>query len=210
MLISFPLPNRIQGHPLGRKFKALVCHDGITSFAGGQYSTDELYFPFHDLGGAPWDNQQCYHIRADNPFTLSSTPVGSQSLTATFSTSPWKKWDPAAFFHEWQTPQLVIHSAKDYRLPISEGLAAYNVLQARGVESQFLMFPDENHWVLQPENSLVWHKTALNFVNKYVGKEPFTTEDPESDPEYFGGVKEEAKAAQEEAGKMPTLGQVMI
>jgi dipeptidyl aminopeptidase/acylaminoacyl peptidase len=121
-----------------------------------------------------------------------------------------EKMGPGRLFHEWQTPQLVIHSAKDYRLPISEGLAAYNVLQARGVESQFLMFPDENHWVLQPENSLVWHKTALNFVNKYVGKEPFTTEDPESDPEYFGGVKEEAKAAQEEAGKMPTLGQVMI
>ena len=85
---------------------------------------------------------------------------------------------------------LVIHSEKDYRLAVSEGLAAFNVLQARGIESQFLTFPDENHWVLKPENSLVWHKTVLNWINKHVGLPPFTDEDPESD-DYFGGLQEE-------------------
>ena len=90
---------------------------------------------------------------------------------------------------------LVIHSEKDYRLAVSEGLAAFNVLQARGIESQFLTFPDENHWVLKPENSLVWHKTVLNFINKHVGLPPFTDEDPDSD-EYFGGVQEEKDKAE--------------
>jgi hypothetical protein len=104
----------------------------------------------------------------------------------------------------------VIHSSKDYRLPISEGLAAYNVLQARGVESQFLMFPDENHWVLKPENSLVWHKTVLNWINKFVGKEPFTQEDPERNEGYFGGVVEDSGKKNEQVGEMPTFGQVMI
>ena len=64
---------------------------------------------------------------------------------------------------------LVIHSEKDYRLPISEGLAAFNVLQMRGIDSKFLTFPDENHFVLNQENSLVWNTVVLNWINKYVG-----------------------------------------
>ena len=68
---------------------------------------------------------------------------------------------------------MVIHSDKDYRLPISEGLAAFNVLQMRGIESRFLTFPDENHWVLNEENSLVWHTVVLNWINKHVGLPPY-------------------------------------
>lgn len=131
--------NWIQGHPLGREFKALVCHDGIFSMAN-QISSDEQWFPNHDLGGPYWT------ARDD-----------------------WEKWNPARFASEWATPQLVIHNALDYRLPISEGLAAFNVLQERGVESRFLTFPDENHWVLQQENSLVWHTVVLNWINRFVG-----------------------------------------
>jgi dipeptidyl aminopeptidase/acylaminoacyl peptidase len=81
---------------------------------------------------------------------------------------------------QWSTPELVIHSEKDYRVPIAEGLALFNVLQARDVPSQFLMFPDENHWILNPENSLVWHKTVLNWINKYVGLPQFTDQDPDN------------------------------
>ncbi|KAI2629714.1 dipeptidyl peptidase [Hypoxylon sp. NC1633] len=131
--------NWIQGHPLGRKFKALVCHDGIFSTMSN-WSTEELFFPIHEMGGALWENREVY-----------------------------AKWDPAAFAGEWATPQLVIHSELDYRLPISEGLAAFNALQTRGVPSRFLMFPDENHWVLKPENSLVWHKEVLGWINKWTG-----------------------------------------
>ncbi|KAI0856177.1 prolyl oligopeptidase [Xylaria cubensis] len=131
--------NWIQGHPLGRKFKALVCHDGIFNTLG-DWATEELFFVMHDMGGTPWENRDLY-----------------------------EKWDPAAFVGEWATPQLIIHNELDYRLPISEGLAAFNALQTRGVPSRFLMFPDENHWVLKPENSLVWHKEVLGWINKYTG-----------------------------------------
>ncbi|KAE8346850.1 hypothetical protein BDV24DRAFT_122319 [Aspergillus arachidicola] len=131
--------NWIQGHELGRRFKALVTHDGIFSMRS-LLSTEELYFPVRDLQGPYW-----------------KVPEN------------WDKWDPSRFTGNWQTPHLVIHNELDYRLTIAEGLAAFNVLQMRGVDSQFLTFPDENHWVLNPENSLMWHRTIFNFINKYVG-----------------------------------------
>ncbi|KAK6436960.1 hypothetical protein LTR95_006852 [Oleoguttula sp. CCFEE 5521] len=152
--------NWIQGQPLGRKFKAMVCHDGIFSTAN-LLSTEELYFPFNDLGGYPWSTKE---TDAVHPFTTASA---------------WHKWDPSAHLSEWATPMLVIHNSKDYRLPISEGLAAFNVLQAKGIDSQFLTFPDENHFVLKPENSLVWHKTVINWIRKHVGLEPFAGEEEE-------------------------------
>lgn len=129
--------NWIQGHDLGRKFRALVCHDGVFSMTG-QLASEELYFPFHDLKGRLWENR-----------------------------SHWEEWDPSRFTQNWSTPQLVIHSELDYRLTISEGLSAFHALQTRGVESQFLTFPDENHWVLNPENSLLWHQTVLSFIKKH-------------------------------------------
>ncbi|KAK2782925.1 hypothetical protein FQN53_009526 [Emmonsiellopsis sp. PD_33] len=131
--------NWIQGHELGRKFKALVTHDGIfsTKFA---LATEELYFPIHDLKGVYWQVPQ-----------------------------NWERWDPSNFLENWATPHLIIHNERDYRLTIAEGLAAFNVLQMRGVESAFLTFPDENHWVLKPENSLVWHRTVINWINRFVG-----------------------------------------
>lgn len=138
--------NWIQGHSLGQEFKALVCHDGVFNMAN-QLASDEQYFPNHDLGGPLW------------------TAVDG-----------WERWNPARFTGSWATPQLVIHNELDYRLPISEGLAAFNVLQERGVESRFLTFPDENHWVVKEENSLVWHTVVLNFINKFVGLPPFREE----------------------------------
>ncbi|KAK3117510.1 hypothetical protein LTR53_001027 [Teratosphaeriaceae sp. CCFEE 6253] len=183
--------NWIQGQPLGRKFKALVCHDGILSFSGSMISTDELYFTFHDLGATPWYDPGSKTAPADK------VQPGAEALPVT----DWKRWDPSEYLEHWATPQLVIHNSQDYRLAISDGLAAFNVLQARGVESEFLTFPDENHWVLKPENSLVWHKVVLNWINKYVGLPPYTTEDPDSD-EFWGGVREE-KA---EPAQMPAQG----
>ncbi|KAK4196892.1 putative dipeptidyl-peptidase 5 precursor [Triangularia verruculosa] len=133
--------NWIQGQPLGRKFKALVCHDGVFS-TSNQWSTEELFFPIHDFEGTIYDNKQGY-----------------------------EKWDPANHLKEWATPELIIHSELDYRLPVTEGLAAFNVLQAKKVPSKLLVFPDENHWVLKPENSLVWHREVLGWINKYSGIE---------------------------------------
>ena len=138
--------NWIQGHSLGREFKALVTHDGVFSMAN-QMSSDEQFFPTHDLGGPYWEAKEV-----------------------------WERWDPARYTGNWSTPHLIIHNELDYRLPISEGLAAFNVLQKRGVESQFLTFPDENHWVLKQENSLVWHTVVLNFINKFVQLPPYKEE----------------------------------
>ena len=138
--------NWIQGHPLGREFKALVCHDGVLSIPN-QLSSDELYFPNHEFGGPYWE-----------------------------AIETWEKWNPARYTANWATPELVIHSELDYRLPIAEGLAAFNILQQRGIESRFLTFPDENHWVLKEENSLVWHTVVLNFINKFVGLPPYREE----------------------------------
>jgi dipeptidyl aminopeptidase/acylaminoacyl peptidase len=107
--------NWIQGQPLGRRFKALVTHDGVFSTLN-QYSSDELFFPYHDFGGTMWENRAGY-----------------------------EKWDPAKYVDNWATPHLIIHNELDYRLPIGEGLAPFNVLQTKGIPSRFLTFPDENH-----------------------------------------------------------------
>ncbi|KAK2758623.1 hypothetical protein FQN54_003313 [Arachnomyces sp. PD_36] len=142
--------NWIQGHDLGREFKALVTHDGVFSMTS-QLASEEQYFPLHDLKGAIWEVPE-----------------------------NWAVWDPSRFTHNWETPHLIIHNELDYRLTIAEGLAAFNVLQMRGVDSAFLTFPDENHWVLKHENGLVWHRTVLNWINKYVGLPPFFEEGVES------------------------------
>jgi dipeptidyl aminopeptidase/acylaminoacyl peptidase len=106
----------------------------------GQLASEEEYFPIHDFGGQFMKNP-----------------------------SSWLRWDPAAHSSEWQTPHLIIHSDLDYRLTVSEGLSAFNVLQQNGVPSRYLTFPDENHWVLNPENSLLWHAVVFDWINKYVG-----------------------------------------
>ncbi|KAF2634272.1 dipeptidyl-peptidase-like protein V precursor [Massarina eburnea CBS 473.64] len=136
--------NWIQGHDLGRKFKALVTHDGVFSMTS-QLASEELYFPFHDLGGTLWNNSES-----------------------------WSKWDPSRFAGNWATPHLIVHSELDYRLTMNEGLSAFNVLQTKGVHSKLLYFPDENHWVLKPENSLKWHEVVFDWINEHAGLEKYT------------------------------------
>jgi dipeptidyl aminopeptidase/acylaminoacyl peptidase len=81
----------------------------------------------------------------------------------------WLKYDPCQFTANWQTPMLIIHSDNDFRCPITEGLAAFHVCQMRGIESRFLNFPDENHFVLKRENLLQWFRTMLGWCNKFAG-----------------------------------------
>ncbi|TLD31353.1 hypothetical protein PspLS_01728 [Pyricularia sp. CBS 133598] len=143
------MTNYIQGQPLGREFKALVTHDGVTSTLN-QYATDELWFMNHDFNG---------------PFNASSNEPGS----------PYYDWNPLRYIDNWATPHFVIHNDLDYRLPVSEGTMLFNLLQVKGVPSKFLNFPDENHWVTKPENSLVWHKEIFNFINYYSGVDKSTS-----------------------------------
>ncbi|KAL2818260.1 Alpha/Beta hydrolase protein [Aspergillus cavernicola] len=133
--------NWIQGSDLGREFKALVTHDG-TFVADAKISTEELWFMEHEFNGTFWSARDNY-----------------------------RRYDPSApeQILKFSTPHLVIHNDLDYRLPVAEGLSLFNVLQERGVPSRFLSFPDENHWVTNPENSLVWHQQVLGWLNKYSG-----------------------------------------
>ncbi|KAI9291308.1 hypothetical protein K502DRAFT_321390 [Neoconidiobolus thromboides FSU 785] len=120
------------------RFRCLVNHDGMFDAVSAYYSTDELYFNEHDFAGKPWENPETY-----------------------------TKFSPSSYVWKWSTPTLIIHSQKDYRLTIDQGLSAFTALQRRGVPSRLLYFPDENHWVLKPQNSLRWHKEIFSWINRY-------------------------------------------
>ncbi|KAK4686640.1 hypothetical protein P7C73_g3487, partial [Tremellales sp. Uapishka_1] len=113
--------NWINGHNDQFGFKALVCHDGVFSTVDTFFSTEDVFFPIREFDGTPMENRAMY-----------------------------ERWNPVNHVSEWTTPQLVIHSAKDYRLTNSEGVSAFNALQVQGVPSRYLYFPDENHWVGSP------------------------------------------------------------
>ncbi|ESK95756.1 dipeptidyl-peptidase 5 [Moniliophthora roreri MCA 2997] len=137
--------NWIQGHPeFGFNFKALVCHDGVFDSNYNGYSTDELFFFNHEWGGRPWEKK-------------------SAELS--------QKYSPHNYVHKWSTPQLLIHGSKDYRLPDTEGIAAFHALQQLGVPSRLVIFPDENHWVLNHGNSLKWHYEVFRWFDQFVGKD---------------------------------------
>ncbi|KAI0534930.1 dipeptidyl-peptidase-like protein V precursor [Xylaria digitata] len=133
------MTNWIQGHDLGREFKALVCHDGKVNQLGA-YATDELWFIERDANGTIWNDRENYEL-----------------------------WDPLSHASNFQTPEFIIHSDGDYRVSISEGLQTFNVLQRLGVPSRFLHFPDETHWVTNRHNSLLWHTGIFNWIRYWVG-----------------------------------------
>lgn len=121
-------------------FKCLVQHDGVFDLRAMAFETEELWFDEWDHGGPWWE-------RPDP-----------------------EKWNPVNHVTKWKTPMLVITSEKDYRIPYSQGLAAFTALQRRGVESQLLVFPDENHWVLKGANSVQWHRTVFDWMGSHLKK----------------------------------------
>ena len=120
------------------RFKCLVNHAGIFDLRAMAYETEELWFDQWDNGG-PWTTR-----------------------------SDAEKWNPVNHVAKWKTPTLVIHGERDYRIPYSQSLAAFTALQQQGVESKLLVFPDENHWVLKPKNSIQWHQTVFDWVRKHL------------------------------------------
>ena len=120
------------------RFKCLVTHDGIFDNRSMYYSTEELWFPEWENGGPEYLNP-----------------------------APYAKHNPIDFVAKWKTPTLVIHGQLDYRVPYAQGLAAFTALQRLGVPSELLYFPDENHWVLKPTNSVQWYETTLAWMNKW-------------------------------------------
>jgi dipeptidyl aminopeptidase/acylaminoacyl peptidase len=120
-------------------FKCLVDHDGTFDQRMMYYSTEELWFPEWEMGGTYWQHPELY-----------------------------EKNNPARFVERWKTPMLVVHSALDYRIPVTQGIASFNVLQRKGIPSEFLYFPDENHWILKPANSILWHDTVLAWLDRWL------------------------------------------
>ncbi|KKO49854.1 peptidase S9 [Arsukibacterium sp. MJ3] len=119
-------------------FKCLVNHAGLYDMPSFYGSTEELWFPEFDLGGTPWQEG-----------------------------SDYQKFNPAALAEKWQTPMLVIHGLKDYRVPYAQGLGAFTNLQRKGIDSRLVIFPDENHWILNKDNRVRWYNEVFTWLDKY-------------------------------------------
>jgi len=124
------------------RFKTLVVHDGNLDERFAYFATEELWFPEWEHGGTPWENPQGYD-----------------------------KHNPVDFVKNWKTPMLVIHGGKDYRVVETGGFASFTALQRMGIPSKFLYFPDENHWVLKPANSILWHDTVLDWLDRWTQRD---------------------------------------
>ena len=128
-----------------KRFKAFIAHDGIYNLEAQYTETEEAWFTNWDLGGAPW-------LKDD------------ATIQRTFQNSPHK------FIDKWDTPILCIHGEKDYRIVASQAMSAFNAARYRGVPAQLLIFPDENHWVLKPQNGILWQRTFFAWLDKWVKK----------------------------------------
>lgn len=134
----------LAGHHDGR-FKAFIAHDGIFNCQQQFVETEEMWFPQWDLGGPYWD---------DNDIARK-----------TYASSPH------LFIDKWDTPILCIHGEKDYRILYSQAVSAFQAARLRGVPAELLLFPDENHWVLKPQNGILWQRTYFNWLDKWLKKE---------------------------------------
>ena len=124
-----------------QRFKALISHDGVYDLAGEFGGTEELWFPLWEYGGTPWDKPEAY-----------------------------AKWSPSNYVKDFHTPTLVIHGEQDFRIPYSQALELFTALQMQKVPSKLLLFPDEGHWVLKPQNSLLWYKTFIDWMDSWTKK----------------------------------------
>ncbi len=123
------------------RFKALVCHDGIFDTRFAYYDTEEVWFPEWEHRATPFEKPEEY-----------------------------TKVSPVEFVKNWKTPTLVIHGGLDFRIPDTHGMAAFTALQRKKIPSRFLHFPDENHWVLKPQNSKLWHEEVLAWLDRFTKK----------------------------------------
>ncbi len=126
-----------------KRFKAFVAHAGIFNLEMQYMTTEEMWFANWDMGGAPWEKDNAIAQR-------------------TFANSPHK------LVGQWDTPILVIHGERDYRILAGQGMAAFNAAKLRGIPAELLIYPDENHWILQPQNALLWQRTFFSFLDKYL------------------------------------------
>ncbi len=159
----------------GDTFDAFIAHAGIFNEEHMYMTTEEMWFPNFDNGGL---HETVIDPRVGTP----EGPVGPAGDGVTFGGikqggSPWSN-DPKAVRHyalsphklvtKWHTPLMVIHGGMDYRVPVDEGMAAYNAAQMMGVPSRLLIFPDENHWILKPQNAMLWHREYFRWLEEWL------------------------------------------
>ena len=124
-----------------QRFKALISHAGVYDLRTEATETEELWFPIWEFGGMPWDNPEMY-----------------------------ARWSPSLFVKEFHTPTLVIHGELDFRVPYGQGLQLFTGLQLQKVPSKLIVFPDEGHWVLKPQNSVFWYRNFIDWIDNWTKK----------------------------------------
>jgi dipeptidyl aminopeptidase/acylaminoacyl peptidase len=132
----------LAGNHNGR-FKAFIAHDGMFNLEAQYLETDEMWFVNWDLGGPYWDK--------DNPVTQWS-----------YANSPHR------FVQNWDAPIMVVHGELDYRIVASQGMQAFNAAVLRDIPAEYLYFPDENHWVLKPQNGILWQRRFFNWLDQWL------------------------------------------
>jgi dipeptidyl aminopeptidase/acylaminoacyl peptidase len=120
------------------RFKAFVTHDGVFDLRSMAAETEELWFVQWEFKGMPWDNPELY-----------------------------SKWSPSYFVKDFKTPTLVIHGEQDYRVPVGQALQLFTALKSQKVPSKLLLFPDEGHWVLKPQNTVLWYSEFLDWIGQW-------------------------------------------
>ena len=126
-----------------KRFKCFIAHDGIFNTQQQYLETEEMWFPNWDMGSAPWVK-----------------PGGE--MQKVYSESPHM------FVDKWDTPILCIHGQKDFRIEYTQAESAFNAARLRGIPAQLLLFPDENHWVLKPQNAILWQRTFFRWLDKWL------------------------------------------
>ena len=132
----------LAGHH-NKRFKAFIAHDGMYNLEAQYDQTEEMWFANWDLGGPYWDKKNVIAQRS-------------------YANSPHR------FVQNWDTPILVIHGEQDFRIPVTQGMSAFNAARLRGIPARFLYFPDENHWVLQPQDGILWQRIFRDWLDKYL------------------------------------------
>jgi dipeptidyl aminopeptidase/acylaminoacyl peptidase len=126
-----------------KRFKAFIAHAGIFDFQSMYSTTEEMFFENWEKGGPFWDKT-------------------NKDVQRVF------KQSPINFIEKWDTPILITHGEKDYRVPYNQAIEAYNIAQMRGVPSRLIIYPHENHFILKPQNAIVWQREFFAWFDKYL------------------------------------------
>ncbi len=123
------------------RFKCFISHCGLFNLESWYGTTEEIFFANSDIGGS--------YYRPQSP-------------------KSYLEYSPHSKVDKWNTPMLVFHGEQDFRVPLNQGLEAFQALQLKGIDSKLVLFPDENHFVLQPQNAIIWHREFYAWLDKYL------------------------------------------